>query len=412
MLNKKIEALGIHPFIKTSALLSGREPNPSLSTIDLTIGEPQFGPPNVIASSIAESERFWGRYPTNNGPSQFREAVGKWLQRRFELPDHSIDWESEILPFAGAREALFQIGFLADSSNPIKKSFAMPTPHYAPYRAAAIMAGLEPLYIPVTPETSFLPDLDFVDQCGDRLALFIVCSPSNPEGSIASEAYLRRAIQLARKHNFILVVDECYSEIYFDTAPTGVLKVCCEMDDGAVTSFKNVIAINSLSKRSSAAGLRAAFACGDRNVMKTFEKLRAYCGGTAPVPNLLAASTLLNDESHVADLRALYSDNVKIIDSFLAGVDGYTKPMAGMFLWLRFGADEQAAIRAWEEVSLKIIPGSFLGPVGWNGEHPANRYCRIALVHPADVMHEVGRRLKMLLTQNTKSNLSFKELSL
>lgn len=399
MLNKKIEALGVHPFAKTNSLLSGREPNPSLNTIDLTIGEPQFSPPSVITSSIAESERFWGRYPTNNGPSQFREAVGKWLQRRFELPGNSIDFESEILPFAGAREALFQIGLLVDSSNPLKKFFAMPTPHYAPYRASAIMAGLEPLYIPVKAETSFLPDLDFVEEYADRLALFIVCSPSNPEGAIASEAYFRRAVQLARKHNFLLIVDECYSEIYFDAAPTGVLKVCHDMDDGTITPFKNVISINSLSKRSSAAGLRAAFACGDRNVMKTFEKLRAYCGGTTPVPNLLAASTLLNDESHVVDLRRLYSDNVKIIDSFLSGIDGYTKPKAGMFLWLRVGADEEAAIRAWEEVSLKIIPGSFLGPVGWNGEYPANQYCRIALVHPAEVMHEVGRRLKMLLTQ-------------
>lgn len=401
MLNKKIEALGLHPFARTSSLLSAREPNPSLNIIDLTIGEPQFNPPNVINSSITESERFWGRYPTNNGPSQFREVVGKWLQRRFELPDYSIDCESEILPFAGAREALFQIGFLVDSSNPLKTFFAMPTPHYAPYRAAAIMAGLEPLYIPVKAETFFLPDLDFVEQYADRLALFIVCSPSNPEGAIASEAYLRRAVQLARKHDFLLVVDECYSEIYFDAAPTSVLKVCHDMNDETITPFKNVISINSLSKRSSAAGLRAAFACGDRIVMKTFEKLRAYCGGTTPVPNLLAASTLLSDEGHVVDLRRLYSENVEIIDSFLSGIDGYAKPKAGMFLWLRVGVDEEAAIRAWEEVSLKIIPGSFLGPVGWNGEHPANQYCRIALVHPAEVMHEVGRRLKLLLTRKS-----------
>lgn len=398
MLNKNIEALGIHPFVKTNALLSGREPNSSLNVIDLTIGEPQFNPPDLIAASINGAERYWGRYPSNNGPVEFRTAVGRWLERRFELPSGTINAESDVIPFAGAREALFQIGFLVDSTRPSKKLFVMPTPHYAPYRAAAIMAGLEPLFVPVRPETSFLPDLDVVEKYADKISLFIICTPSNPEGAIASEEYLMRAIRLARKYKFLLVVDECYSEIYFDAAPSGVLSACYKLGGHAENFFENVISINSLSKRSSAAGLRIAFACGDRNVIKTFEKLRAYCGGTTPIPNMLAASDLLNDESHVVDLRKLYSDNVKIIDSFLGGIDGYTPPKAGMFLWLKVDSDERTAIRAWEEVSLKIIPGSFLGPVAWNGDQPAKQYCRIALVHPANVMSEVGSRLKALLT--------------
>lgn len=400
-INPQISQLGVHPFTRTAQLLNGMPPPAAVPAIDLTIGEPRFPPPATISAILAKHDEWWGRYPPNEGPEWFRAAVARWIERRYNLEPNQIDEQSEILPVAGAREALYQVGFLTAKKDNRKNLFAMPTPHYAPYRAAAKMAGLEPFYMPVDETTSYLPDLNLVDTRGADISILIICSPSNPEGAVASEEYLVRAVGLARKHNFLLVVDECYSEIYFGDAPCGILKACLNISQSKKHPrvFENVLSVNSLSKRSSAAGLRVGFVAGDPTIVKEFIKLRAYCGGTTPVPNLAAAVELLSDETHVNDLRCQYRNNFSAVDSVLRGLPGYTLPTAGMFLWLKVESDEEFARKAWSQTGMRIIPGSYLGPPGWNGEYPAKHRCRIAMVHPPEILREAAERLKPLLLE-------------
>ncbi|UXB10081.1 aminotransferase class I/II-fold pyridoxal phosphate-dependent enzyme [Aeromonas dhakensis] len=397
MINPLIASLGVHPFPRLTALLSYSTPPEGIEIIDVTIGEPRFEPPTALINNvITQHTEQWRGYPSNNGPDWFRNSISHWLESRNNLPVGSIS-PNAIIPTAGAREALYQLGFVIQPRDG-KRLFAMPTPHYAPYRAAAIMSGLEPLYLPATETSDYLPDLDQIAIYGPQIAVMLLCSPSNPEGAIASPSYLRRAVSLAREFNFLLIVDECYSEIYFETKPASVLEICWEMRDEhalkkGADPLRNVVSVNSISKRSSAAGLRVGFVAGDQLVIKGLVDLRSYCGGTTPQPNLGVAAALWQDESHVDDIRAQYRQNFEIAQEVLGHLPGFRCPKAGMFLWLRVDNDEAAALHAWQHGGLRVVPGSYIGTPGYDGQNPASTHIRIAMVHPPEIIRSALLRL-------------------
>jgi N-succinyldiaminopimelate aminotransferase len=397
LINPGVAGLGMHPFPRVAKLLSPIPPAPQYEVIDLTIGEPRFAPPTLITETMASYRSEWGKYPPNDGPVRFRERTASWLEWRFELPAGSFPLDA-IVPTAGAREALFQLGLLVGGRAP-RRLLAMPTPHYAPYRAAAIMAGLEPFYMPARAEHGYLPELSLLDasRAANTAALFL-CTPSNPEGAIASPAYLEQAIQLARRHDFLLVVDECYSELYLGERPEGVLSACWRLREPGRDPFQNVVAVHSLSKRSSAAGLRIGFVCGDRQVMASYLQLRAYCGGTTPLPNLGAGAALLADEAHVTEIRARYRDNFALAHEALRGTSAYTAPAGGMFLWLRVEDDEDAAVQLWRDAALRVVPGSYLGTPAWDHVDHNRHYVRIAMTYPHDVTAVAMQRLGAAFT--------------
>lgn len=395
--NESIAAIGTHPFQRIARLLDGIEP-PAGKVLDLTIGEPQFSPPSTLMGAMAERAELLNKYPPNNGPEWFRKAATTWLERAAQLPSGALDPNRSLIPVAGAREALYQLAFVVPKGG-TKRFAAMPTPHYAPYRGAAMMAGLEPLYLPSTEATGFLPSLDLVEQFGAQIVIFYLCTPSNPEGAVASPEYLRRAIELARRFDFLLVSDECYSEIYLEAKPSSALTICHQESEAnpVADSFKNVVTVNSLSKRSSAAGLRVGLVAGDAVVVDGLTRLRAYCGGTTSLINLAGACALLDDETHVSDTRALYKRNFDTIDRHLSGARGYRKPTAGMFLWLKVENDEAFVKEAWCRHGLKLLPGSYLGPPAFDGTDSNRQYVRVAMVHPTETLSEAAPALRDLL---------------
>lgn len=109
------------------------------------------------------------------------------------------------------------------------------------------------MFLPTTRENGFLPDLDSLSaETLDRTVAFYLASPANPQGSVPSRAYFDRVKQLADRHGFIVLSDECYSEIYTGEAPGSMLA-------SAGHDFANVVAFQSLSKRSNLPGLRVGF---------------------------------------------------------------------------------------------------------------------------------------------------------
>jgi N-succinyldiaminopimelate aminotransferase len=391
LVNPQIAQLGAHPFPRVAALLEGIEQPPG-PVVDLTIGEPRVAPPDWLGARLAEHGSTLGSYPRNEGTAAFREAASGWLNRRFELdPPLAPD---AVMPSSGAREVLFQLGLLAARDR--GRLALMPTPHYAPYRAAARLTGLDAVFLPSAEDGGFLPDLDEVDRLGPEIALLTVCSPTNPEGAVADREYLARAVRLARRHRFVLAVDECYSEIYRTQAPYGVLRACADLGaDG--DPYAQVLAVNSLSKRSSAPGLRIGFAAGDRELVKGLIDLRAYAAGTVGCPNMAAAADLLDDESHVERIRGFYRELFDAADAILGGLPGYRSPEAGMFLWLRVDDDEAAAVECWESAGLRVVPGSYLGPEAHDGTWPAAGYVRVAMVHDLATTRQALERLAPIL---------------
>ena len=207
----------------------------------------------------------------------------------------------------------------------------MPNPFYQVYLGAIVMRHAEPVYMPALKQTNFLPDFSALDEDTlSRTAMAYICTPANPQGTIASLDYLVHALQLARKYDFVLCFDECYAEIYDKVAPSGGLEAAAKLGG----SLDNMLIFHSLSKRSNAPGLRSGFVAGDPDLIRRFRTLRSYGGSLPPLPTLAASAALWRDEAHVEANRALYREKFDIAERILGNRFGFYRPGGGFFLWV------------------------------------------------------------------------------
>jgi N-succinyldiaminopimelate aminotransferase len=390
MLNSRLDRLTDYPFQRLNALLT--EP-PGEAPVNMTIGEPQDLPPAFVAEILSSEAAGWGKYPPMTGSVALREAIAQWLTRRFGLGAASIDAERHVLALAGSRDGLYQVAFLAGAEDHRRPVALLPNPFYQVYAGAALLAGLEPVFVPAVPETGFLPDFAGLPaEILARARLAYLCNPANPQGAVAPAAYLGDLVALARHYDFILAVDECYAEIYDGEPPPGALAV--SETDG----FDKVLVFHSLSKRSSAPGLRSGFVAGDARLISAFSRMRAYGGAAIPLPIQAASAALWRDEAHVEASRARYRAKFDAAQSILGRHPGFRRPAGGFFLWLPVGDGEAAAKRLWREAGIRVLPGAYLARAGQDGVNPGEAYLRVALVHDLDITTTALTRLARVLT--------------
>ncbi len=397
MFNDRLERIGDYPFDRLRALLGPIEPAAGIEPISLALGEPQHPTPDLIRTTVEANAALWGKYPPMTGTLDARAAIAAWLTSRYNLPDGMIG-DQNIVPVSGTREALFLIALAAVPENIAGKRpvVLMPNPFYQVYAGAAVLSGAEPVFLPAGPETGFLPDLSAVTpDILERTALAYYCSPANPQGVIADLETLKSMIELARRHDFLLVSDECYSEIYDRgvAPPPGAAEACASLGG----SLENVAIFNSLSKRSSAPGLRVGFVAGDARLIQKFSRLRDYGGAPPPLPLLAAAAALWRDESHVEQSRELYRQKFDIAKKRLDGRLGFYRAPGGFYLWLDVGDGEEAAKTLWRDAAIRVIPGAYLARTDQNGHNPGNAYIRCALVHDLEITDLALERLAKTL---------------
>jgi aspartate/methionine/tyrosine aminotransferase len=389
----RFEDLPEYAFPRLKALLEGVEPGgPEVS---MSIGEPQHAIPDFVPGIMLEHSATLNRYPPNEGIPQLREAISGWLGRRYGVPESYRDPERNILPLNGTREGLFNtcLALSPETKNGQRPAVLLPNPFYQCYAVAATMAGAEPIYLPCTAETGHLPDFAGLPaEVLDRTTVAYICSPANPQGAVADRAYWKTLLDLAEKHDFRVFADECYSEIYRDTPPTGALEVA----SGAGANPDRLVVFHSLSKRSNLAGLRSGFAATGAGNMARMIQLRSYAGAPMPIPAQYAAAATWAEETHVVANRALYQEKFTLADDILGNMPGYMSPQAGFFLWLRVGNEdgEATALRLWREAGVRCLPGAYLSrpaPEWMGGGDPGRAYVRLALVAPAP---EVRRGLE------------------
>jgi aspartate/methionine/tyrosine aminotransferase len=378
------------PFLRTTELLAPYQPGKPLIT--LSLGEPQHPVPDFVGPVLAEHIAEFGRYPLARGIEPFRVAAANWLSNRFQLP-RPIDPESEILVLNGSREGLFFAAITAAryvGPRNGRSAILMPNPFYPAYGAGARAAGCEQVYLPTTVANGFLPDLDTLDDAllARTVAMFIA-SPANPQGAVASRDYFARLKRLADRFGFMILSDECYSEIYTREAPGSALE-CAGPD------FTNVVAFQSLSKRSNLPGMRVGFAAGDKNFLAAFHELRNVAAPQVPVPLQHVAVAAYKDEAHVEENRRLYRIKFDSADQILASRYGYRRPAGGFCVWLDVsdrGGDEAAAVKLYRDAGVRVIPGSYLARQQDDGSNPGAGYIRLALVSDSESTAEALHRL-------------------
>jgi aspartate/methionine/tyrosine aminotransferase len=382
------------PFVRLRELLA--EAPPGQPAISLAVGEPQHPIPAFVGKIIAAHLDEFGRYPMNKGLDAFAQAVGRWLDRRYALA-RSVDPAAEVLVLNGTREGLFLSvlaakKFVAPRAG--QPAVLIPNPFYAAYAAGAVAADCEPVYLPATAATGFLPDLDALsDDLLARTVAFFLASPSNPQGAVADRAYLSRLTALAWRFGFLVFSDECYCEIYSGAAPPGML-------EAAGADFANVVVFHSLSKRSNLPGLRVGFAAGDRKFLAAYLELRNVAAPQVPMPAQRVAIEAYGDERHVEENRRLYREKFELADQILGDRYGYRRPAGGFFLWLdvsAHGGGEAAALQLWQKAGLRVLPGRYLAREQTDGSNPGADYIRVAMVQNKEVTAEALHRLVAVL---------------
>ncbi len=368
-----------YAFPRLRSLLSGIEV--AGDTISMHIGEPTHAFPKFINEIIIKNSNGFNSYPPNDGTESLRQAISSWISDRYKIPHPNH--ENQILVLNGTREGLFNasVALSPETKNGKKSAILLPNPFYQCYMVAAMAAGAEPIFLPTSEQTNFLPDLNQIPaEILGRTTLFYLCSPSNPQGAIASSEYLITLFNMAEKYNFKILADECYSEIYYNEKPIGILEISHKIS----ANPERAIAFNSLSKRSNLPGLRSGFVAGGPKTISELKKLKSYSGAPLPLPIQYASEAVWKDERHVKKNRQLYSKKLELAVSLLKKVPEFIPPKAGFFLWLPVKNGEIAAKSIWKNYGVKVLPGSYLSNLNHNifgGGNPGENFIRVALVN-------------------------------
>ncbi len=362
-----------YPFEKLTNLLADITPNLELEPLTLTIGEPQFETPSFIQETLCKTSALLNKYPKTAGEQLLKDAQRSFVKNRFGITLES----SQIIPTFGTREVLFNFPqfLLFDVKKPV---MAFPNPFYQIYEGAAIASRAEIIHLNLTKENNFKAPIE--PEVLKRCNLVIINYPNNPTAASATLEELKLWAKAALDYDFVLINDECYSEIYIGEKDPSLLEASIMIGN---EDFKNIIVLNSISKRSSAPGLRSGFIAGDAKILKAYMQYRTYIGAASPLPLQHAAAAAWSDEAHVAENREKYSKNFAIAKEIL-GID---IPSSTFYIWLEVEDDIAFTKRLYHDKNLKVLPGSFLS----RGEFKT-KHIRIALV-------ENEERTKMALTR-------------
>jgi len=393
-MNSDLQRLQPYPFEKIAILKQQVQPNDELPPLSLSIGEPKHPTPAFILDSLRNNLTKIAVYPSTKGIPELRQAIADWLKNRFKLSEVNAD--TQVLPVTGTREALFAITQCLIDRKPNAKVL-MPNPFYQIYEGAAFLAGATPVYLPCVEENGFIPDLDAIDeQTWQDCQLFFMCTPGNPTGALTPTSEIKKLIRLAEKYDFIIISDECYSEIYLDEAnpPTGLLEVAATSGN---TDYKRCLVMHSLSKRSNAPGLRSGFVAGDAEILKAFLLFRTYHGCAMPPHTQHTSIVAWEDEAHVIENRRLYREKFAAVLDILSPVMEIPTPQASFYLWPKTPIDDVTFTRdLFEKQHLSVVPGSYLSREV-NGLNPGANRIRLALVAETQQCIEAAKRIKQLI---------------
>jgi N-succinyldiaminopimelate aminotransferase len=393
-MNPYFKDLQPYPFEKLKDLKAGVTPNIDLDPIMLSVGEPKHPAPDFVKQTLCNAIDGLGNYPSTKGISELREVIAQWAIKRFSLSNTSLDAESNVLPVAGTREALFAFTqAVINNTDGNKPLVVCPNPCYQIYEGAALLAGADTHYLNCNNEDDFIPNLDAVPETvWQRCQLLQLCAPGNPTGATLSLAYYKRALELADQYDFIVSNDECYSELYRDekNPPLGLLDACQQLGR---EKFDRCIVFHSLSKRSNLPGLRSGFVAGNAQLLDFFFRYRTYHGCALSLPVQQASIAAWSDERHVQENRDLYREKFDAVGKILGGILEFNIPPAGFYLWPKTPIDDVTFARdLYAQENLTVLPGSFISRKTEMGDPGENRI-RLALVPDLNDCIEAAERI-------------------
>jgi len=387
---ERFENLPLYAFSRLRDLLDGVKPGDH--EISMAIGEPKHSFPRWVTDIIIQNADGFNDYPANEGIPELKKEIVDWLRRRYSV---SLDPQKNILALNGTREGLYNslIALCPEKKNNSQPIVLIPNPFYQVYMASSLTVNAEPYFVDAAPQNNHLPDFSAVPKnILLRTVGVYLCSPSNPQGAIATIEYWIKLLELAENYDFKIFADECYSEIYRYQAPPGALEAL----NAISADPERLVVFHSLSKRSNLPGLRSGFLATGPENLKRLSKLKSYGGAPLPKPLQYASAAVWRDEEHVKENRKLYEAKYKFADEIFTGLDGYTSPEAGFFLWIKVQDSEKTTLDLWRETGVRVLPGAYLAQEK-SGKNPGQDFIRVALVAQQKLTEEGLIKIRSLL---------------
>ena len=352
--------------------------------IDLGVGDPDLPtPPHIItALQDAANDPKNHRYPSYTGMIEFRGAVAKWYQKRFNI---SLDPHSEVISLIGSKEGIAHIPLAFVNPDDI---VLIPDPGYPVYKTATLFAGGISYFMPLLKENHFLPDFSKIpEETLKKAKLMFLNYPNNPTAAVADHSFFEKAVEFAHKHQIVICHDAAYTEISFDGyQPPSILEIPGAKDVA--------IEFHSLSKTYNMTGWRIAFAVGNPEIIAALGQVKTNIdSGVAQAIQIAGITALLGDQTPLIEIRNIYQERRNLLVTGLkeAGFE-VDAPKATFYLWVNipsgFSSTELTS-HLLTEAAVVTTPGVGFGTSG-------EGYIRITLTVDKERIAEVVRRIKNL----------------
>ena len=324
--------------------------------IDLSQGTPVDPTPQFIQDAFKAASNS-PSYPVTMGTPELREAIATWAKAQL-----GASGDFGVLPLIGSKELVAWLPTILESTHVIYPEVAYPT-----YLVGSMIAKTKSSSVDFDATTWPEADLAWVN------------TPSNPTGRVHSDSELISAIEWARKGG-VVVADECYLEFGNGISPKSILSL-------TGGNNKNILAIHSLSKRSSIAGYRAAMMIGDKELIARILEVRKHAGMMVPLPVQKAMVAALGDSQHVAEQRDRYNARKAKVRSAIEK-HGFRvdHSEAGLYLWATRGESDWDSVAWFAERGILVTPGHFYGTKG-------SQHVRIAMTATDAQIDELVKRL-------------------
>jgi LL-diaminopimelate aminotransferase len=379
--SERLEAIPPYMFAELERRIEAKR-DEGIDVISLGIGDPDTPTFRYVVEAMraAVGDPEAQRYPSNRGRREFREAFADFYRQRFGV---EIDPVAEVIPAIGAKECIYNLCFAFLDPGGVALAS---DPGYPVYTGGPVLAGAEAHLLPLRADLDFTPDLDAIpEEKLDAARLIFINYPNNPTGAVVPEGFFERVVELAERHEILVVHDNAYSETTFDgyVAPSFL----------ATPGAKEVgVEVFSLSKGYNMTGWRCAAILGNAEAIRTYWRLKTNVdSGLFEAVQLAGAAALRGPRKEVEEMCRIYQRRRDLVIDALHDIGVEVEPPKGtIYIWAPVPDGHTSTSFAelvLEEAAVVVSPGSMYGPSG-------EGFFRISLTTPDELLRAAVQRLK------------------
>jgi LL-diaminopimelate aminotransferase len=383
--SERLEAMPPYMFAELERRIEAKR-DEGIDVISLGIGDPDTPTFRYIVEAMqaAVGDPSTQKYPSNRGRPEFRSAFSDFYEARFGV---AIDPVTEMIPAIGAKECIYNLCFAFLDPGGVALAS---DPGYPVYTGGPVLAGAEAHLLPLLPDLGFAPNLDAIpEEKLEAARLLFINYPNNPTGAVVPDGFFERVVELARRHEILVVHDNAYSEITYDgyVAPSFL----------ATPGAKDVgVEVFSLSKGYNMTGWRCAAILGNADAIKTYWRLKTNVdSGLYEAVQLAGAAALRGPRKEIEEMCRIYARRRDLVVAALGDIGVEIDPPKGtIYVWAPVPAGHTSASFAelvLEEAAVVVSPGSMYGPSG-------EGFFRISLTTPDTLLSAAVQRLRAHLT--------------